>query len=124
MRVAWIALAAVLLCTLSAAQRAISTGSDLLAECQPAVNSLNGVPISSQGAGDFEFCDGWITATNGFFTGPLAGNLAVCIPSSVTIPQEIRVLVKALADNPRELNEDASSLTYHAFLSAWPCRKP
>jgi hypothetical protein len=45
----------------------------------------------------------------------------LCIPLAVDGTQLIRVIVKYLKDNPKDLHNEAGWLTYTAIDAAYPC---
>lgn len=44
-----------------------------------------------------------------------------CPPSSVTVGQAVRIMVKYFEDNPENLNMDFASMAVIRFRQLWPC---
>jgi hypothetical protein len=46
-----------------------------------------------------------------------------CFPDGTTNGQGMRIVLKYLKDHPEQLQEDAVSLVYLAYKTAYPCKK-
>jgi len=57
-------------------------------------------------------CLGVIIATTGF-----------CLPSGVTVGQEVRVVAAYIDARPNRLHEDFRVLALEALKDAWPCKR-
>ena len=57
-------------------------------------------------------CLGVVTATAGS-----------CLPSGVTVGQEVRVVAAYIDARPTRLHEDFRVLTLEALQDAWPCKR-
>jgi hypothetical protein len=89
------------------------SGNELLSECQEEVGSI--------GRG---VCAGYIaSATDMVLAFQLSGlaTEVICVPSSVTLRQLVKVITKYSNENPGELHAPASSQIYIALLETFPC---
>ncbi|WP_128956012.1 Rap1a/Tai family immunity protein [Bradyrhizobium zhanjiangense] len=45
----------------------------------------------------------------------------ICKPQGTTIGQQVRIVLKYLSDNPKELHKIAQEVIFEALKQAWPC---
>lgn len=91
----------------------VNSGNYFLPGCQAfiATNFNSSTPFR---AGE---CLGVIRA----ITYNLTSNSLICIPSTVTMGQIVRVIVRNLENNPAHLHEDFFLQVAYALGSIWPC---
>ncbi len=108
-------------------------GNKLLDSCTPIMKVIDQQDINTLTSADTTrggMCVGYISG----FIDSEAINYSVddrlgvkkdrrfCPPSSLNIPQSVRVVVKYLRDHPADLHYPASMLVYNALVEAYPCR--
>jgi hypothetical protein len=47
----------------------------------------------------------------------------VCQPQGITVGQQVRIVLKYLSENPKELHKLAQEIIFEALKQAWPCEK-
>jgi len=93
-----------LLCT-GAAEARYVTGSELLRDCEGREARL--------------YCGGYISGAT-----ELASDMKfVCLPSTVGLDQQVRIVEKYLRDNPARLHQPAFALVVTALATEFPCTK-
>jgi hypothetical protein len=98
---------------------AVGTGNELISRCGASVANLDG--RRDVDVYDMAYCVGMVKGVS----DELILNGWACMPSEVTIGQQIRVVHKYLQEHPTELQEIDTVLTHRALVRAWPCnRKP
>ncbi|MNJ01850.1 hypothetical protein D3C73_1616130 [compost metagenome] len=63
-----------------------------------------------------------VLATTFFYSDELRKDEIFCVPTTVTYAQLVRVVVKYLQDNPKDLNKGRMTLVWQALMDAYPCK--
>jgi hypothetical protein len=98
-------------------------GNELLGQCQQAIKSAD----SERDYDRFEAgaCAGFVMgvqSTVTFFSEFLNKEDKFCMPDNVTNSQMVRIVVKYLKDNPKNLNLNMTGLVWAALKDAYPCK--
>lgn len=103
----------------------------LLHQCQVSIRISNeDTRVSADEVAESNHCLGYLQGVldaNGFWDAIDSRNHQVsrahyCIPANVTFEQVIRVLVKWLEANPKDLNEEGYIVVETALVKAFPCK--
>jgi hypothetical protein len=106
-------------------------GSNLLAQCNVAVDIMDGKKLTAdvQGsvdAGNSMYCFGLLQGVirlNKLYEVSLRKNALFCTPNSIiTNGQAARIVVKYLKEHPEMLHEPDFAVTINAFINAFPCK--
>jgi hypothetical protein len=106
-------------------------GSNLLAQCNVAVNIMDGKKLTTdaQGsvdAGNSMYCFGLLQGVirlNKLYEVSLGKNALFCTPNSIiTNGQAARIVVKYLREHPEMLHEPDFAIAINAFIEAFPCK--
>ena len=100
-------------------------GNELLNNCNAALRVFDNQSHAVDDLTKAGFCLGYISGARDTLifwqlTSPDAKR--VCFPVNVSIPQLIRVVVKYLNENPKDLNMEEIFLVLPAFKNAFPCK--
>lgn len=98
--------------------QSVATGSELL-QLAAANNRISSGNFRADDAADSSYLNGFI---NGFATGLTWGN-QICPPATVTTGQLLRVVVKHLEENPKDLHEPGALLAGRALRKSFPCKR-
>ncbi|MNR61896.1 hypothetical protein D3C85_1837700 [compost metagenome] len=63
-----------------------------------------------------------VVSTVYFYSDELKKDAKFCLPGNVTNSQMVRIVVKYLKDNPKNLNEGRTGLVWSALKDAYPCK--
>ena len=99
-----------------------SDGNALLADCGDA---LKGKLSSATAFFKAGFCQGHIigiSSYNEYLNAVDAKRRVFCVPGSVTLNQNIRVVMKYLNEHPERLHFPDTLLIIEAFRESFPCR--
>ncbi|PMZ76949.1 Rap1a/Tai family immunity protein [Pseudomonas sp. FW305-70] len=99
-------------------------GNELLGQCQQYIRAADGEASFNQV--DAGVCAGYVQgveSTVGFYSDDLANDAKFCVPNGVTNGQLVRIVVKYLKDNPKQLNLTRTGLVWSALKDAYPCNK-
>jgi hypothetical protein len=125
-----LAVSAALLSTSKAIATSEVNGLMLLHDCHISIRISNDMRVSPDQVAESTHCLGYLQGVidaNGFWDAIDIRNHQVsrahyCMPASVTFEQVIRVLVKWLEANPKELNEEGYIVVQTALVKAFPCK--
>lgn len=118
-----VALAALLGSGAAMAAESRFDGNELLQQCQSYIKLVDGEKTN-----DFfsaGVCAGFIqgvSSTVYFYSEEVKKDLRFCKPDGVTNAQLVRIVVKYLKDNPKDLNEGRMTLAWTALMIAYPCK--
>ncbi|WP_047528492.1 Rap1a/Tai family immunity protein [Pseudomonas sp. 11/12A] len=99
-------------------------GNELLMQCQNYVMLVDGGTARTDVHFDAGVCGGFVQGvanTVYFYSDELKKDLMFCIPDTAPAIQLVRVVVKYLKDNPKDLNVDRMTLVWRSFMDAYPC---
>lgn len=97
-------------------------GNELLAQCQQYIKYRDSESFDSFAA---DTCSGFlqgVVSTVGFYSEILKKDEKFCLADNVTNSQIVRIVVKYLKDNPKELNKGRALLAWSALQDAYPCK--
>ncbi|MDO9332383.1 MAG: Rap1a/Tai family immunity protein [Pseudomonas sp.] len=100
-------------------------GNELLMQCRNFVTLVDGGTARTDVHFDAGVCGGFVQGvanTVYFYSDELKKDLKFCIPDSAPAIQLVRVVVKYLKDNPKNLNLDRMTLVWRSFMDAYPCK--
>lgn len=119
--------AALIIGLVAASPYCIADGNELLRKCNATIQAAD---TSTKLAGKSHIDIGWCL---GYFDGVRSSahiyqtifkeNQVYCIPESVENGQIIRVVIKYLNENPKDLHQHESLLTMAAIREAFPCQE-
>ena len=106
------------------------TGNELLKSCTAAIRMIESTDTPTpETLYDSGLCLGFVDGVAGgiewtskFYEEAVKARRIVCIPDSVTKGQKIRVVIKALNDDPANLHIEAGVLVFTAFVKNFPCK--
>jgi len=105
------------------------TGNDILSMCNTVVYlgnfKMKSINISRKGYGSAMYCIGMVSGlrTANALKG-VDGMKWFCSPEgNITNEQYVRIIVKYLKDNPKDLHRSGTMLALLALTDAYPCRK-
>jgi hypothetical protein len=98
-------------------------GNELLGQCQQYIKLAD----SDQSFNHIQagICTGLVEgviSTVVFYSGVLKKDEKFCMPDNVVNAQMVRIVVKYLKDNPKQLNKMNTVLILDAFKDAYPCK--
>lgn len=100
-------------------------GNELLTQCQYYIKLVDGGTVRNDMHFDAGMCGGFVqgvaTSTD-HYSEFIPSKLKFCTPDTVTKSQLVRIVLKYLKDNPKDLNEGRMVLVWRAFLDAYPCK--
>jgi hypothetical protein len=118
-----VALAGMLASGAAMAADARFDGNELLPQCQSYIKLIDGEKTN-----DFfsaGVCAGFVQGVSNtvyFYSDEVKKNQKFCKPDGVTNAQLVRIVVKYLKDNPKDLNEGRMTLVWTALMDAYPCK--
>jgi hypothetical protein len=98
-------------------------GNELLQQCQSYIKLVDGEKTN-----DFfsaGICAGFIQGVSNtvhFYSDDVEKDEKFCKPATVTNAQLVRIVVKYLQDNPKDLNQGRMTLVWMALMIAYPCK--
>ena len=98
-------------------------GNELLRQCQQYIKLIDSE--KNYNLVDAGFCGGFVQGVHGtvaFLSDDLVKEAKFCSPNGVTNNQLVRIVVKFLKDNPKQLNLNRTGLVWAAFQDAYPCK--
>jgi hypothetical protein len=98
-------------------------GNELLGQCQSYIKLIDGERTTDYFSGGV--CAGFvqgISETVYFYSDGLKKNEKFCKPDGVTNAQLVRIVLKYLKDNPKDLNQARMGLVWSALMDAYPCK--
>ena len=129
-RIALVAVVAIGLCSLfsHAQEPKEKTGDDLLSDCQPLTR--NPMRLSVEETRDAHNCMGYLAGMKDMLTiwhaqaktDKQPDYAPMCVPYEATNEELVRVVLKALSDNPTWLHQPRAVVVYSAFVHAYPCK--
>ncbi|WP_223592416.1 Rap1a/Tai family immunity protein [Pseudomonas sp. A-R-19] len=120
---AWIwffALMGMLGCGLASAS--MDDGNTLLKQCKQFIKFMDGENANGLDAG---LCGGFVrgvTSTNFLYSELFKQKFGICEPRNISANQDVRIVVKYLENNPKQLSEDRTILVWLALADAFPCK--
>jgi Rap1a immunity proteins len=108
-------------------------GNELLDFCKEIVRAMD-VPHYTVDDGKFQWCAGYLRGyvdsllalqvlmTPSFAERTTKGPAGICIPDNVSLGQTARIVVKWLESNPKDLHQDAGTLTFVILRDAFRCQ--
>jgi hypothetical protein len=123
MAVALVALVGMLGCGSAMAEG--GDGNELLRQCQYYIKLADGGAVRTDVHFDAGECSGFVegvVASTFFYSNDLKKDEKFCVPGTVTYSQSVRVVVKYLKDNPKQLNKSRTGLVWAALKDAYPCK--
>ncbi|MGF6513038.1 hypothetical protein ABH912_000504 [Pseudomonas sp. BT76 TE3572] len=100
-------------------------GNELLVQCQHFVTLVDGGTARTDVHFDAGVCGGFVQGvanTVYFYSDELKKDQKFCIPGTASASQLVRVVVKYLKDNPKDLNVARMTLVWRSFMDAYPCK--
>lgn len=97
------------------------TGNSLIEACQLAVSAQDNPTVDRDPLDNLKM--GYCYGISNGVAGTLTLSREACVPDSVTIGQEARVIEKFLQDHPAKLNQPDVTLAIEAMEKAFPCNK-
>lgn len=105
------------------------SGGDLLPLCKQAVklaDTKGQMTFSASDAADIGKCLGYVEGIIDFNVifraANFSGEVTYCPPAGTTAENDIRIIVKYLESNPKELQTPANIAAMHALRQAFPCK--
>ena len=105
------------------------SGADLLPLCKQAVklaDTKGQSTFSAADAADIGKCIGYVESFIDFNvifrSANFSGDVTYCPPAGTTTETDIRLIVKYLENNPKELQIPANIAAMHALRQAFPCK--
>jgi hypothetical protein len=98
-------------------------GNELLGQCQEYIKAAD--KEKNYSVYDVAMCAGYTQGVVNavyFYSDTLKKDEKFCMPETVTNGQVVRIVVKYLKDNPKDLNEGRMSLVWSALMDAYPCK--
>jgi hypothetical protein len=113
----------ILLILLSANSYSKSDGVKLLSTCKAADSALNGKDLNQESFVEEAYCLGLIRGVYNSISIFGQEQLKVCLPEQgIGINQQVKIVVKFLEDNPKELHETDWLLVMLSFQGAYKCQ--
>jgi hypothetical protein len=113
----------ILLILLSANSYSKSDGVKLLRGCKAAGLALDGKNLNQEGFVEEAYCLGLIRGVYNSISIFGQEQLKVCLPEQgIGINQQVKIVVKFLEDNPKELHETDWLLVMLSFQGAYKCQ--
>lgn len=100
-------------------------GNELLLECQYFIKLVDGGTVKTDALFDGGTCGGFVQGVSNatsLYSDALSKEDKFCVDDGVTYAQLVRVVVKFLKDNPKQLNKDRTVLVWLALKDAFPCK--
>ena len=97
----------------------VKDGNDIL-QCQKNVENID--ILNELEKNQVSYCIGMINGISNTLLALPETKKIVCLPSSVTAAQILKVTTKNLNDHPEKLHKSASYLIMESIIEAFPCK--